>query len=613
MPVDIELVLRRLRDSKKVAVDCETSGLDWRKNFICGYVLTFGPRDEDSYYLPVRHPTGNCLEISRPATAEAWDGSVHEVEKEIVRTLDQQDKHLIFHNGAFDLKFLYRVGFTKFDAKFEDTQINAVLLNELEKSFSLDWQCKVWGVAQKKTTIYDYIGEKVPEAKGQSKNAMAHFWRLAGNDPVAVDYAAGDGVSTWQLCEKQHIELELQNLMLVHSIESKLIPVLAKMMIRGVKIDEERLHWVKGEVERRRDEALRKLPDGFNSRAPSQVRKLMEEGGFLNWPMTPPSKTFPNGVPSFNEAWLLTNPVGQNIIAVRKYENLVNSFIQPMIDTHMWKGRVHTEFHQLRNDSFGTITGRLSSSNPNAQQISKRNKELGGLHRSIFVPDEGMIWGSADMSQAEPRILAYYSRCKVLLEGYRATPPIDAHQAVANATGLDRDLGKRINQTLITGGGKKVLVAKYSVPADRVDEIWASYFEKMPEIKDFSKQAANRLRQRGYVISLLGRRCRLQDRTKDYVALNRLLQTGNADCLKYVMVELDQYYQSEGGSVNLLLNCHDALETQFFEKDRKVYEEGLRIMTDFGPDRAIHLDVPMAVDAKEGHNWSEATYGVLGV
>lgn len=609
MPVDIELVLRRLRESKRVVVDCETSGLDWKRNFICGYVLTFGPRDDDSYYLPVRHRAGgNCLDVRVPTTSEEWDGSIDEVEKEIVRALDQPDKHLIFHNGAFDLKFLYRVGFNKFDASMEDTQLNAVLINEHEKSFSLDWQCKVWGVAQKHTTIYDYIAAQIPEAKGQSKNAMGHFWRLAGDDPVAVEYAAGDGVSTWQLCERQHIELELQNLMLVHGVESKLLPVLARMMIRGVRIDEDRLHWVKGEVERRRDEALRKLPEGFNSRAPSQVRRLMEEAGFTNWPSTPPSKTFPNGVPSFNEAWLLTNPVGQNIIAVRKYENLINSFIQPMIDTHLWKGRVHPEFHQLRNDSFGTITGRLSSSSPNAQQISKRNEELGSLHRSIFVPDDGMIWGSADMSQAEPRILAYYSRCKVLLDGYRATPPIDAHQAVANATGLDRNLGKRINQTLITGGGKKVLVSKYSVPADRVDEIWSQYFEKMPEIRDFSKQAANRMRNRGYVVSLLGRRCRLLDRNKDYVALNRLLQTGNADCLKLVMVKLDQYYRSEGDRVNLLLNCHDALETQFKEEDRKIYEEGLRMMTDFGPDNTIHLDVPMEIDTKEGTNWATATW-----
>lgn len=608
MPVNIEEVLQRLRNSKRVAVDVETSGLDWKRNFICGYVLTFGPRDLDSYYLPIRHGgAGNVVESNIPKTTEDWDGTVTSLEKEIVRNLDQPDKHLIFHNGAFDLKFLYRVGFTKFDASFEDTSLNAVLLDEWAKSFSLDWQCKLNGVAQKQTSIYEYLESKFPEAKG--KNSMGHFWRLSGNDPRAVDYAAGDGVSTWQLWAKQQEGLVLQNLQLVHSVECRLIPVLARMMVRGVRIDEDRLAWVRGEVARRRDEALKLLPEGFNSRAPSQVRKLMEEAGHTNWPMTPPSKTFPNGVPSFNEAWMLTNPIGKRIIDVRKLENLENSFLGPMADTHVWHGRCHPDYNQLRGDEFGTITGRLSSSNPNLQQVSKRNKDLGALHRSNFVPNKGMIWGSADYKQMEPSLLAYYSRCKVLLDGFNADPPVDPHQAVANAANIDRETGKRVNQTLITGGGKKVLVSKYGIPADRVDEVWDKYFEAMPEIKSFQRQASNRMRQRGYVLSLLGRRCRLNDPRKDYVALNRLLQGGNADCIKIKMCEIDAYLRSEGDRVHMLNNVHDSLDFQYLPEDEKIYKEALRIMTSFGDQDVIKLDVPIKVDHMEGRNWSEATWG----
>lgn len=524
----------------------------------------------------------------------------------MVPLLERQGRLIFGHNLAFDLKFLHRIGLTKFDANFEDTMLNSTLLNEWQSSFSLDYSCKVYGVSQKKTTIYDYIATKfgVP-----SKGAMGHFWRLAGDDPQTVEYAAGDGVSTWQLREKQAVELELQNLTLVHGVECRLVPVLARMMTRGVKIDEERLHEVKRIVEQKRDAALRELPEGFNSRAPSQVRALMEKDGYLDWPMTAPSKTHPKGVPSFNEQWLLTNPIGQKIVAARKCSNLLASFIDPMIETHLWCGRCHPDYNQLRGDEFGTITGRLSSSNPNLQQVSKRNKDLGRLHRSIFVPDNGMLWGSADYKQMEPTLLAYYSRCKVLMDGFKANPPVDPHQAVATAAGIDRETGKRVNQTIITGGGKKVLVSRYGVDPGRVDQVWNDYFAAMPEIRTIQKQSSARMQQRGYVLSLLGRRCRLNDPNKSYVALNRLLQGGNADCLKIKMCEVDDYLKSEGDRVNLLNNVHDALDYQFRSGDEKVYKEALRIMTSFGDKDVIKLDIPVAVDADTGRNWAEATFG----
>jgi DNA polymerase I len=611
---DLDIVLRRLREEKVVGYDVETSGIDWRRCHPVGHVLSFGPRDDDSYYIPIRCGGGGNIYGGNPiATTDGWAGDIHPFEKEMVALLERPGRVVFGHNLSYDTKFLYRLGMTKFDADWDDTMINAALLNEHQSSFSLDFCCKTAGVAQKKTSLYEYIATNIPEAKGQTKNAMAHFWRLAGNDPQAVAYAIGDGQSTWQLREKQLVDLAAQKLTLVHSVECRLIPVLARMTCRGIKIDEQRLHEIKRIAEQRRDQALSELPKEFNSRAPSQVRKLMEDGGFLDWPMTAPSKTHPKGVPSFNEQWLLTNPIGQKIVRARKYSNLLNSFIEPMIETHMWKGRVHCDFHQLRGDQYGTITGRLSSSNPNSQQVVKHNEEMGRLHRSIFVPDEGMVWGSADYSQMEPRLLAYYSRCKVLMDGYKATPPIDAHQAVATAANLDRNTGKRVNQTIITGGGKKVLVSRYGVDPAEVERIWDDYFRAMPEVRTIQKQAAARMRDRGYVISLLGRRCRLIDRNKDYVALNRLLQTGNADCLKYKMGQIDSFLKSEGDRVHMLLNCHDALEFQFHPEDKRIYDRALEIMTFFGEGSVIQLDVPVVVDHKEGKNWSEATYGDAGL
>lgn len=608
-----EQILNRLREAKEVVYDAETSGLSWQRNHVCGHVLSYSANPADSHYVPVRHLLGgNVAGCDVPQTKDGWKGDLHPFEKELVKLLDRPDLTVSFHNGSFDLKFLHRLGL-KFKAKYDDTIINQALINEYAPSFTLDSCCKNAGVAQKKTGIYDYLIAKFPEARTAPKQAMGHFWRLAGDDPQAVDYACADGYATWQLREWQLKQIELQELTRVHGVECRLIPVLARMTTRGTKIDEARLDEVTRTVETKIEEARQALPDGFNSRAPTQVRSLMEKNYHLDWPLTA------KGAPSFPEQWLLTNPVGKNIVTLRKFENLKASFLVPMKETHLWNGRCHPEYNQLRGDEYGTITGRLSSSNPNLQQVNKRNRELGGLHRSIFVPDEGMVWGSADYSQMEPRLLAWYSRCKVLLDGYRSSPPIDAHLAVAKAVNVlswdsmtkdeqkdAREIGKRINQTLITGGGKGVLVSKYGVPADKVDSHWSNYFNRLPEIKEMQRRATNRMRERGYVMTVLGRRCRIAD--KDYVGLNRLLQGSNADCLKLKLVEIDEFLRSEGDKVNLLNNVHDAADFQFRPEDKHLYDRSLEIMSSFGEDDVLKFDLPMVVDHKEGANWAEATW-----
>lgn len=610
-----EECLRRLEAEKEVIVDVETSGLSWLRNHIVGYVLTFGPAPQDSFYLPFRHkPGGNIEGVTVPQTTDGWDGTRHPMECEIIKQLSRPDKLKIMHNAAFDMKFMRRQGL-EFDGRWEDTMINAPLLNEWQAGFSLDACARLEGVQAKKLDIYAHIEQMIPEARGKGKGAMGYYWCLAGNDPVAVEYAEGDGTTTWQLRHKQISRILDQELAKVHDIECRLIPVLARMMTHGIRVDEERLSQIKIQIAAKIEQALQKLPIDFNSRAPSQVQKLVQDAGYTDWPLTP------TGRPSFPENWLIKNPVGQNIVTVRKWSNLLNSFIEPMIETHLWKGRVHPEFNQLRGDEYGTVTGRLSSSNPNMQQANKRNEEIGRIHRSIFVPELDQVWGTVDYSQAEPRLLAYYSRSEVLLNGYRKEPFEDAHTSVAKAMTPDwdaigkdgqkaaREVGKRINQTLITGGGKKVLVQKYGVDPDKVDFYWRQYFDRLPEIRPLQKRAEQTMKERGYVLSLLKRRARLNDPNKAYTAVNRLLQCGNADVLKLKMVELDDYLASEGRPLHLLNNVHDAIDYSFPEEHRKHYDRCLQIMTSFGPGDVITLDVPMAVEAGEGRNWAEATFG----
>lgn len=608
----LETVIKRLDASREICYDAETSGLDWKRNHTVGHVITFGPHPDDSHYLPFRHAAGgNLFGLIGPQTKDGWfdvtgcRGGIHPAERKLIKALSQVP--LIFgHNLAFDLKFLSQLPFDMRRPRFEDTMINAPLLDEWQGKYSLAYCANLAGVEAKKVEIIrDHIRSLFSEAT--DKDYMGHYWRLAGNDPIAVDYAAGDGTTTWQLRDWQMPQISEQGLQRVHDVESRLIPVLARMSIRGIRVDEDRLTWLQVDLNRQIDELLSSFPPDFNARSSDDVRKWCTDHGATDWPMTQ-HKTNPK--PSFPEQWLETNEPGRQIVAVRRLTTLRDSFVMPMIETHLFNGRVHTEFNQLRSDDYGTVTGRLSSSNPNLQQVPKRNKMLGRLFRSIFIPDKGMVLGSADYRQCEPVLLAYYSRCKALIDGFMAVPPVDPHQAVANATGRDRDTGKRCNQLIITGGGPKAMSRKFGIPLGDCERIFADYFRAMPEVKTLQKRAARKFRERGYLLSLLERRARLHDRDKDYTGMNRLLQCGNADIIKSAMVQIDDYLESEGRpEVYALLNIHDDLLHEFSEDARKHYRECLRIMADFGPGAPIELDLPLGVDPGEGNNWAISTYG----
>ena len=615
--------INRLRASKTRCVDVETSGLSFLRNHIVGYVLTFGPAPSDTYYLPFRHaPGGNIGGQPGPQTATGWDGTTHPAEDEIIELLDQPGTLMFGHNIQFDLKFMACAGLTGMNARFEDTQINAPLLDEYQPYYSLEYCARTAKVAAKLSKeVVEYLRSKFPEIK-TDKEAMGHFWRLSGDDHMAVDYASGDGTSTWQLRDWQMPQLAEQGLLKVHDVESRLIPILARMSLRGIRVDLERFErlevFVKDEIER----LMNAFPSGFNAKSPNDVRAWMEKHGCTDWPLTP------KGAPSMRQEWLETHDAGQQIMTVRKLRTLQATFMNPLRERHLWNGRVHTTYNQLRGDEFGTITGRLSCVDPNLQAVPKHDEFIGRLFRDIYVPDYD-LWGAADYAQIEPKLLAVYSRARALLAGFRADPPIDAHTSASIAMqGQARwdamspkeqkqyrnDYGKRINQTLITGGGAGVLVTKYKMDPLTVKKAMRDYFRALPEIKFLQKTSTRIMETRGHVTSLLGRRARY-DGERGYVGVNRLLQCGNADILKDRMVAIDEYIASEGidDRFNMLNNCHDAFDFQFYDdpEGRKHWAECLRIMTDIGPGTGNFemIDVPITVDAGEGPTWAIATYG----
>jgi DNA polymerase-1 len=605
-------VLKRLTSAREAVYDVETDGLDRFNTKVIGQVWTFGPRPDDSFYIPLRH--GGGANIEDPVAFE------RAVERTVARNPGIK---IIMHHGSFDLWHSARnnVELTlSSNTKFEDTMINQYLINELSSSFALDECCIAMGTTPKKgDELYRHLANLYggePTRRAQ----MGNLHKTAGNDPIAVDYALGDGTSTWDLMVRQRVELEQQGLLRIWDIESRLIPVLHRMSKRGTRIDEARLEEVSRTVDRWIEEAAAKFPKDFNPKGQADLKAMF--GHRDDIPFTAPSRRFPNGQPSYNKKWLATFPEGQKVMALREFKHLRDSFITPLKERHLYKGRVHPEYNQTRGEEYGTITGRMSSSNPNMQQVHKRNETLGRLFRSIFIPDEGMVWRNADYNQAEPRILAHYAECKVLIAGYLANPPIDAHMAVARAafnagapgedpavTKAKRQRGKTINQLMLTGGGLAHMADEMGVSQSEAQIVRDQYFAAMPEIKTLQKQAQRVMQSRGYVKSLLGARSRLDDPRFAYKATNRLLQRGNAEVIKKSMVEIDEYFRSVGDHTHMLNNIHDDIAFQYLPENKAEIDRAIEIMEDFGPGRSVELLVPLTVDIGEGENWAIASYG----
>lgn len=609
-PETFDVIMRRLNhaDTKWVAVDTETSGLDWKTNHIIGWVLTFGPGPYDTFYIPVRHaPGGNipgdCL---IPQTDDGWDGSLHWVEPQIIAGL--AGKQLIFHNGAFDMKFMHRVGWrTDGNSQMVDTMIGAYLIDELRRSLSLDACCKDFNVQAKKgQELYDYIAEETGCAA--TKDAMGNLWRVRGDVPVVYEYGEGDGTSTYQLWHAITPELSKvyyenaagkYTLTKIAITEFKLMPVLHRMSMRGVRVDEELLDSIVTQFESDYKDAMLGLGD-LNVRSPLQMVKYFESHGVTDWPVS--AKV---GRPSFPESWLLTTEPGRVIVKARKYRTLLDNFLIPIKTKHIYNGKAHTDFHQTRDENYGTRTGRLSTTAPNLGAMpGKRQAALGKLFRTIFIPDEGMEFTEGDYNVCEIRICTSYCKAKAWVDGFKKG--LDAHTAVAQSIEIERIFAKRINLAIMTGAGKHKIAAELGLPVNEGLAIVDQYFMGLPELKKFQKRSADIFASRGFVSTLGGRRLHLADRSKSYTAVNRLTQGGNADMVKAAMVEIEKQEGSE-----LLLTVYDSALVQHEKGDAGARDRMLNAMVNMD-GLNIPLQVPMVVDYGYGPNWGEAAFSEVG-
>lgn len=632
---EVDRLFRILREAKHVTYDTETTGLDWRRNHVVGYVLT--PLGEGSYYVPLRHFGGGNFPGCRvPSDPQGWRGDLHPFEIELAKIAAERPRHWVGHHLLFDMRFSKKHGIELYGTH-EDTGINEPLIEENQRAYNLAACAERHGVQAKKgEALYAYIAETLGMDPKIGKKLMEHFWRTDASKPVVWEYAAGDGVTTEQLWAAQQPILDEDGEKTINGkdgeekvvdwsrrrvwrVECRLIRTLYRMTTGGIRIDEAELSRVDKLFEKLADKAMADFPKDFNSNAPSQLREYLKDHIGPGWPRNAPTTAQINkarregtvalGALKFDEATLKMVPEGRRILDARKLLHARSAFTQPMIERHLVNGRVFCDFAQLASDDYGTISGRLSSYDPNLQQVPKRDKKIAPEYRKCFLPDEGHIWWDNDYKQQEYVVFADYTEDENLVNGYRQDPPVDIHSMVAQMLGVERDpTAKRMNLGMLYGMGIAKLAAALGVSEQQAREWMNLYHIRIPSAKGFLKNAEKRARKNGFVRTALGRR-RHFDHNLAHKAGNGIIQGTSADITKVKMVEIDEYFESTGNTFRLMLQCHDSLSWSGPEDRKDINDEALRIMKSFGPNDQIQMNVPLGVDSGTGRNWSEAVWG----
>lgn len=585
--IDAQLAIDIVRRNwKPIAFDTETTGLTV-KDKICGYVVT---NDEFSIYIPVRHEGGGNIP------------NVEGFEKELNGAFADRSRFLFLtvgHNIGFDLRICLRHGVTV-RGPLEDSMINEAIISDITQGYGLDDCCIRRKVTPKRgDELYAELARRfggLPDRK-----QMGKFSKLEGDHPLVIDYATGDGISTLALWAAQQRILDSDDLRKPWQLECDLLPYVAKIHHRGLKIDAEYAGKVGGEIEEAIKEKAKVFIPGFNVRSPKAVEALYRANGFTDEKF---AKT-DGGALSFTEKWLETNDIGQAILAVRRLEKARDSFITPLISTHNVAGRVHPILNQSKSDDYGVAGVRFSCSEPNLQAFPKRNIDVGRVVRRLVVPDEEFVIEEADAKQQEPRLFTHYSGDPALVDGYRSGT-MDIHDRASQVLGLDRETAKRMAMGMLTMMSPPTLAGHMRWPLEQARDAHRRFLtDAFPAIKTFQDLAVHTFRRRGYVKTLLGRRAYLDDPRFAYRAVSRIIQNVGGEHLKLCLLKACKYEDAYPDQIQILLTIHDSLLWQRNPgHDPRELIRGIEHVAE-----ELGLLVPIPFGLGSGSNWAIASYG----
>ena len=602
--VDPSTIIRWVREEPTIALDTETTGLDWRKNKVIGYAFAL-PYPTSSFipsaYVPVRHTGGGNI------------GNAESFERQLAKEMEHRppDWRTVCHNAVFDAQMCLNHG-VSLGRRLFCTMNSQALLDEFTPSFSLDSLAKQYGVEQKlgdeiQRYLFRNFGAQpslFPDDRVDERGLMQHFHRLSGTDPKVQDYAKGDVISTVGIYLKQDLEINRRGLQSIVQMENELLWTLVGMERRGMAVDLEALESLEASVKSRVTECMREFPQGFNPNSRVWLARYLKSRG-----LGESEFRTPEGKVSYAQDMLSKFDAGRKVLDLRKWSNLISTFVKPLKTTHVFEGAINPKWHSNRNGGHGTISGRLSCSGPNLQQVPKRDKERAKMFRSVFVPRPGYTLMEDDWSQCEPRLFAHYSMDENLVQGYRSDPPRDVHTQVAEMLNVGRQFGKMLNMGIFNGMSGAALAKHLGISYQEACDYVAGWDRLFPGVSALRKQASSILRNRGYIRTVLGRQCHSEAPQFAYKAVSKLIQGSNADIMKLKLVQLDKYYESlPEPRPYLLATIHDAAisEVPTTDECHPMLHRAREIMLDVGPP--IDLSVPFAIDRSFGRTWSEASF-----
>ena len=596
-----------LKGYKYIAIDLETkdpnlktrgSGAIQGMGEIVGFAIAV---DGWSGYYPIAHEGGGNMDRQKVLK---WI-------KEVLETPATK----IFHNAMYDVCWLKAYGF-KINGMIVDTMVMASLIDENRFSFTLN------------SISFEYLREVKDEkalkeaAESFGLDAKAEMYKLPAM--YVGNYAEKDAELTLELFKTLSREIKKQNLENIYQLETELFPCLIEMKFKGVRVDVEKAHKLKQQLNTEEKQLLLEVKKHTGEEveiwAARSIAKVFDKLA-LPYELTSKSK-----LPSFTKNFLSEHPhpTIKLIAKAREINKAHTTFIDTILK-HQYKGRIHADINPIRSDQGGTVTGRFSYSNPNLQQIPARNKDLGPMIRSLFIPEVNHKWGCFDYSQQEPRLVVHYAAATEpicfddsvinIVEKFK-NDSVDFHQTVADMADISRTQAKTINLGLFYGMGKNKLQAELGLSKVDADNLFNKYHENVPFVKDLMNRTSNHAQASGSIGTLLGRKCRFDKwepntfgmhtpmsyeeaertygrgrikRAFTYKALNKLIQGSAADMTKKAMLDL----YKEGIIPHIQIHDELDISIESEEQAKKIIE----IM-----ENAVTLAVPNKVYSKKNRS-----------
>ena len=589
----LSALIKDIKKAERLALALETDGAQFMQAKIIGLSLSITPGQAS--YIPLLH---------------AYDGVPEQLDaEEVLKSLQPVLEDQAIFKAGHDLKLmshvLANVGIKLAGRRF-DTMLQSYVLNSVAHRHTLDKLAASY-LQEDKLLLEELLG------KGRNKLTYAEV-----DIEKATAYSAQNADFIYRL--QQGLELKLKQTGALADIyrykEIALLPALYAMEQQGIRVDLFSLSQQSEELAQRlselEQEAYELAGEEFNLGSPAQLQKIFYEK--LNYPVI--SKTA-KGQPSTAEPVLqelaLDYPLPKLLLEYRTLSKLKSTYTDKLPqDVNPQTGRIHSTFQQAV-----AATGRLSSTDPNLQNIPIRTEE-GRRIRKAFITEEGKVLMAADYSQVELRIMAHLSGDEGLRKAFQQG--LDVHRATAaeifdesldQVSSEQRRSAKAINFGLIYGMSAFGLAKQLGIGRHEAQEYVERYFHRYPGVRDYMENTRQIASEQGYVETLFGRRLYLPDiharngmlrKAAERTAINAPMQGTAADIIKRAMVDIYHWLLAAGLDARLLLQVHDELVFEVSETDLALLSEGV----EFRMASAAALDVPLVVDIGFGANWDEA-------